>query len=134
MREFIISTSAREEIVDITAQVRELVAEEGGGGVSMVFVPHCTCALYLNENESGLVQDTQELLAGLADQKSWRHDRIDDNAGAHLVCSLLGASVLVPVAAGKLQLGTWQRIMLVERDGPRSRRRVQVWLLAEREE
>lgn len=127
-----VSTNHREEILDVTGLVQDALLSLGAGeGVALVSVPHCTCALYLNENESGLVQDTLELVRHLGRQQRWQHDRIDDNAAAHLAATVLGGTVLVPVRQGRLALGTWQRIMLLELDGPR-RRSVTVALLAEK--
>jgi len=128
---FTISTSRREEIRDLTERVQEALSELGATeGVALVSVPHCTCAVYLNENESGLLDDTLTALGFLGRLQRWRHDIIDNNAGAHLAASLLGSSALVPVKMGRLELGTWQRVLLVELDGPRTRR-VTVAVLAE---
>jgi len=122
MVSFTIRTNHRQEMADITAQVQEVIASQGvKPGAVLVCVAHCTCALYINENERGLVADTLALIESLTQQQGWQHDRIDDNADAHLAATLLGSSVLVPVSRGRLQLGTWQRIMLVELDGPRQR-------------
>lgn len=122
MISFTLRTSQRQEIVDITAQVQEIIARQGmETGAALVYVAHCTCALYINENERGLVADTLNLIQSLTQQPGWQHNRIDDNAEAHLAATLLGSSVLLPVSQGRLQLGTWQRVMLVELDGPRQR-------------
>lgn len=127
-----VATNRREEILDVTGLVQDALRSLGAQeGVALVSVPHCTCALYLNENESGLVQDTLELVRHLGAQRRWQHDRIDDNAAAHLAATLVGGTVLVPVHQGRLALGTWQRIMLLELDGPR-RRSLIVALLAEK--
>jgi len=114
-----LSTGGRRQIVDITSQVAAAIADAGDGLVC-VSVPHCTCAVYVNENESGLVQDTLALIDKLS-QGAWRHDRIDSNADAHLAATLIGNAVCLPIHSGKLVLGTWQRVMLVELDGPRRR-------------
>ena len=120
---FHISTSDRRQIVDITSEVQQAVGESGcPEGLVCVTTPHCTCTVYVNENESGLVADTLELIGKLTAGESWWHDRIDDNAAAHLAASVLGNSVCLPVSGGQVELGTWQRIMLVELDGPRDRR------------
>ena len=126
-----VTTNRRQEILDLTEEVQSALGGQGDG-VACVSVGHCTCGVYLNENESGLLEDTLALLTELTGGRPWRHDHIDDNAGAHLAATLLGNAVLVPVRGGKLQLGTWQRLMLVELDGPR-RRSVTVTLLPERE-
>jgi len=124
---FSVKTEQRRQIVDITEHVAD-VLEPDTKGLACISVPHCTCAVYINENETGLVQDMLTFIDRLC-QGAWRHNRIDDNAEAHLAASLLGNAVCVPVNGGKLVLGTWQRIMLVELDGPR-RRTVHVTLSA----
>jgi len=113
-----IRTNAVRQIVDITDQAREAVRDSGvRDGVVLVAVPHCTCAIYVNENEDGLVADTLEFISGLAASGKWQHDHMDDNAAAHLTAALMGSSVGLPVVGGDIELGTWQRIMLVELDG-----------------
>jgi secondary thiamine-phosphate synthase enzyme len=119
MHALTLNTNSRRQIVDITAEVAAALADAGDGLVC-ISIPHCTCAVYVNENESGLVQDTLGLIDKLS-QGAWKHDRIDDNADAHLAASIIGNSVCLPVEQGRLVLGTWQRIMLVELDGPRRR-------------
>jgi secondary thiamine-phosphate synthase enzyme len=120
MRQLTLNTDGRRQIVDITAEAAEAIGDVTGDGFACISVPHCTCAVYVNENESGLVQDTLALIDKLS-QGAWKHDRIDDNADAHLAASLIGNSVCLPVQQGRLVLGTWQRVMLVELDGPRRR-------------
>ncbi len=118
----LITTSAREQIIDITREVQSLVAGMlDGPGIVCISVPHCTCAVYVNENESGLVADTISLIDRLT-SGGWKHDLIDNNADSHLAATLIGSSVVLPVIDGGIELGTWQRIMLVELDGPRQRR------------
>ncbi len=117
-----IETSAREQIVDITSDVQRLVVGMlDGPGIVCISVPHCTCAVYVNENETGLVADALTLIRRLT-SGDWQHDRIDNNADAHLAATILGNSVTLPLEGGSIELGTWQRIMLVELDGPRRRR------------
>lgn len=124
-----VTTRQRREIIDLTDEVlAALTALGAGDGLVCISVGHCTCAIYVNENESGLVADTLRLLDRLAADGHWQHDRIDDNARAHLAASLMGNSVVLPVVDGRLELGTWQRVMLVELDGPR-RREVAVTLI-----
>ena len=129
LQHFTVNTDNRRQIVDITAEVQQAVAPSNiEEGLVVVSVPHCTCTVYVNENESGLVADTLEIIDQLSGHGSWRHDRIDDNAAAHLATAIMGNAVCLPVSGGQVQLGTWQRIMLVELDGPR-RRRVAVTIL-----
>ncbi len=118
-------------MLDITGEVAEIVANAGiSSGLCTISVPHCTCAVYVNEPEEGLVHDTLALVDEIVSGQEWHHDRIDHNAGAHLGATLLGNSVQVPVEGGNMVLGTWQRIQLIELDGPRHRR-VNVTLLGD---
>ena len=118
-----IGTGNRRQIIDITRQVQEAVGAAGcDQGLACISVPHCTCTVYVNENESGLVADMLQFISQLAGGGSWRHNRIDNNAEAHLMASLMGSSVCLPLSGGQVELGTWQRIMLIELDGPRERR------------
>jgi len=123
MHTFTQATSARRQLVDITGEVKRATRESGlASGICVVSVPHCTCAVYVNENESGLVEDTLALVGRIVRGQEWRHDRIDDNASAHLGAMVVGNSVTLPVESGEPRLGTWQSVMLVELDGPRDRR------------
>lgn len=116
-----LSTSRQEELVDITGQVAAAV-NDAGDGLCLVSSLHSTAAVYLNENEAGLRGDVLKMLDRLVGAGGWAHDRIDDNARAHLKATLLGASKAVPVQGGCLVLGTWQRVFFAEFDGPRQRR------------
>ena len=120
---FRIRTTSRREVVDITSEVEQAVAASGcREGLLCLTAAHCTCTIYVNENERGLVADTLELVSKLTASGAWRHNRIDDNAEAHLATAVMGNSVCLPVSGGQIELGTWQRIMLLELDGPRERR------------
>lgn len=129
-----VPTRARVEVLNITGLVadalRSLQATEG---ICLVSIPHTTCGLVINEYERGLVEDTErlarELLRPLSGRNGFSHDRIDNNAQAHLTSSLFGRSLTLPVRSGTLHLGTWQSLLLVECDGPR-RRKVEVGFLA----
>jgi secondary thiamine-phosphate synthase enzyme len=91
-------------------------------GICLVYVPHATAAVVINENaDPNVCDDILDALAGLIPEGRWRHDRIDDNAAAHIKATILGPSEAIPVRGGRLQLGTWQSLMLVELDGPRDR-------------
>ncbi|HDD36075.1 MAG TPA: YjbQ family protein [Archaeoglobus veneficus] len=118
-----IKTKERIEIVDITEDVQSLVSKSDvKDGIAIVYTPHTTTAIIINEAERGLMDDITSIIQKIVPQNSYKHDRIDNNADAHLRAVILGNSVVVPVTNGKLDLGTWQRIMFVELDGPRSRR------------
>lgn len=124
-----VQSAARIDLVDITARVAALLPA-GAEGALVLFTPHTTAALLVNEHEPGLLQDLRAWLERLAPEaEPYVHNRVDDNADAHLRAVALGPSLVVPVAGGRLALGRWQRIFLVELDGPRSRQ-VRLRLLA----
>jgi secondary thiamine-phosphate synthase enzyme len=118
-----IETTKRVELVDITSEVQEEVRKsEITEGICLISTLHTTAGIIINENESGLKEDILDLLTKLVPAGAgYRHDRIDDNADSHLRAVLLGASEILPVSEGKLELGTWQRIFFAEMDGPRNR-------------
>jgi secondary thiamine-phosphate synthase enzyme len=121
--EFIVRTKKKQEMVDITERVADLVKQSRvSDGICLVYVPHATAAVAINENaDPNVCEDILEALANLIPEGRWRHDRIDNNAAAHIKATLLGPSQAVPVRGGRLRLGTWQSVMLVELDGPRER-------------
>jgi len=121
--EFIVRTNKKQEMVDITERVADLVKQSRvSDGICLVYVPHATAAVAINENaDPNVCEDILEALANLVPEGRWRHDRIDNNAAAHIKATLLGPSQAVPVRGGRLRLGTWQSVMLVELNGPRER-------------
>jgi secondary thiamine-phosphate synthase enzyme len=118
-----VSTGARRELVDITSRVAEVVEASGvGDGIVLVFTRHTTTGLCLNERESGLLKDVEDSLGRMVPEgKGYLHDRVDNNASSHIQSIVLGPSLTLPVLGGSLDLGTWQSILLAERDGPRRR-------------
>ncbi len=118
-----IRTSKRIELVDITKEVKSEVHKSGiDNGICVVSTSHTTTAIILNENETGLRHDILDFLEKLVPPSvGYQHDRIDNNADAHLKAVMLGSSETIPVTGGELVLGTWQRIFFVELDGPRQR-------------
>jgi len=119
---FSVRSTRREEFVDVTGEVAAFVARAGVDvGAVLVFCPHTTAAITINENADPDVK--RDLIAGLADiapdDGRWRHR--EGNSDGHLKTSLVGPGVLVPLEGGALQLGTWQGIYLAEFDGPRIR-------------
>jgi len=107
-----------EEVVDITAQVAAVALRDG---VCHLFTRHTTCALTILTNEDGIAEDFLTVLHGLVPQvDTYVHDRAD-HVRAHVLSALVGPSVSVPVRGGRLALGEFQRIVLVEFEGPRTR-------------
>ncbi|MDQ2054603.1 secondary thiamine-phosphate synthase enzyme YjbQ [Halobellus sp. H-GB7] len=117
-----VSTSERVAVVDVTAKVAQAVPDDVDRGVCTAFVPHTTAGVVVNENETRLLGDVERALDRIVPREGgYEHDTIDDNADAHLRAMLLGESVSVPVVDGELDLGTWQSVLFVECDGPRTR-------------
>jgi secondary thiamine-phosphate synthase enzyme len=118
-----INTSLPVELVDITDNVKDEVRKTGiQNGLCVVSTRHTTSSIIINENESGLCTDIIDLLDKLIPPSAgYQHDRIDNNADAHLKAVMLGSSETIPIIEGRLELGTWQRVFFVEFDGPRKR-------------
>lgn len=117
-----VRTNTREEFVDVTAQVRAALSmSQVGEGIVTLFVPHTTAAITLNENADPAVQgDMLSWLARLVPKHApFLH--AEGNSDAHLKASLFGASLQIPLVAGRLLLGQWQGIYFCEFDGPRER-------------
>lgn len=119
-----IETSKRTEAVDITSEVsRALLVSGIMSGICLVYSLHTTTALTINEADDALMNDILSLLERIAPKGAgYGHDSGDGNAHAHLRATLLGNSTIIPVEDGRLALGTWQRILFMEFDGPRKRR------------
>ncbi len=128
---FEVRTTARCVLVDVTAEVAGEVARSGvAEGLAHVWCPHTTAGLTVNEAaDPDVALDIAEALDRLvAREGGWRH--AEGNSDAHVKASLLGSSLTLPVADGRLALGTWQGVFLGEFDGPRRRRvevRVRPW-------
>ncbi|ALL01233.1 hypothetical protein Pyrde_1185 [Pyrodictium delaneyi] len=124
VKELSVTSTSRFEIIDLTSDVEAIVRESGiKNGLCLVFVPHATAAIMANEAEPGLLGDYIEFIQEVfKPDYDWRHNRIDDNAHAHLAAAVIGPSRVFPILGGRLVKGTWQNILLVELDGPRTRR------------
>jgi secondary thiamine-phosphate synthase enzyme len=123
MGEIRVSTRSRTELVDITGEVQRAVTDSGvSDGVCHVYVPHTTAGITINENADPSVRHDilMELNKIVPLQDNYRH--LEGNAAAHIKASVVGSSETIPVAGGRLLLGTWQGIFFCEFDGPRSRR------------
>jgi secondary thiamine-phosphate synthase enzyme len=121
MQELVFSTSRRIEALDLTDR---LAGFELADGFAWLAIPHTTGALVLCESDAELLRDI-ERVAGeiLAPFEPFEHRKNDNpNAAAHLLSALFGSQVVVPVTEGRLDLGTYQRVVFVELDGPRERR------------
>jgi secondary thiamine-phosphate synthase enzyme len=135
MRENIsILTSHREELVDITDQVREVVTRSKiVNGLVALYVQGATAALMIQENWDESVQtDVINLLRQVIPRGVWLHDQQDGNGDSHLKAGLVGPSETIPIIEGRLGLSRWQNVFLCEFDGPRSERQVVCTILEDR--
>ena len=124
MHELRIATERHTQLLDITGQVRDAVGDANGASAVLVYVPHTTAGLTINEHADPMVaRDFEMALERIVPEEwGWKHlEEGEENAPSHPRASLMGPHVLVPLADGKLALGTWQGIFLCEFDGPRTR-------------
>ncbi len=124
MQEIRLRTTRRSHVLDITPEVREAVAERGGSAV-VVYVPHTTAGVTINEHaDPAVARDLEAALERMVDEGwPWEHvEAGEENAPTHVRAALMGPSVVVPLRDdGSLALGTWQGIFFCEFDGPRER-------------
>jgi secondary thiamine-phosphate synthase enzyme len=122
---FSVKTSGRISLENITSEVESRLADgKVRVGTATIHVPHTTTALAVNEDEPGLRNDILRLAKEVVEplrRGGFDHDRVDDNAASHLTSVLLGNSLTLPFHDGRLDLGTWENLFLVELDGPRTR-------------
>ncbi len=127
-------TKKRREYINITPKVEALVAQSGvREGLCLVNAMHITASVYINDNESGLIQDFDDFLEGIApfDEKKYRHNQTgEDNGDAHIKRQIFGREVVVAITKGKLDFGPWEQIFYAEFDG-RRRKRVLVKIIGE---
>jgi secondary thiamine-phosphate synthase enzyme len=121
----ILHTETHRAYVHITPQVEEILRRSGvKEGMVLVSAMHITAGVYVNDNESGLIEDIDQWLEHLAPfRKDYKHHNTgEDNGDSHLKALLIHHQVIVPITGGKLDLGTWQRIFYAEFDGQRDKR------------
>jgi len=121
-KEIIVKTEKRHQLIDITAEIEAIVqASRLDEGLVLIFTPHSTAGIIITEDESGLKEDWFVFLKKLVSGFDFAHNRIDNNADAHILSGLIGQSKAFIVKDGNLLRGTWQQIFLAEFDGPRER-------------
>jgi secondary thiamine-phosphate synthase enzyme len=130
--EDIVDTHERIEVIDITDRLKKIIDKEKiKEGIMVISVPHTTSAISINENEPNLINDIIKIIKDLFKPDFlWNHNKIDDNAHAHLASVFIGNSRCVIIKDSRLSLGTWQRVLLIELDGPR-RRRLEIEIIGE---
>lgn len=129
-----IKTNKGQEIIDITEKIISIIKNSNvSQGIAHIFVPHATAGLILNESADPNIKidflNTIEKL--IPERGNYLHDRIDNNASAHIKSAFIGPSLTIPIYNGDLYLGTWQSIMFCEFDGPRSKRKIVVQVISD---
>ena len=126
MYEIALRTEQKTQLVDITARVQEALGEAYGASAVLVYVPHTTAGVTINEGaDPAVAADLESALEKVVDDEwDWKHVEDPDgpNAPSHIRASLMSPQILVPLDGGKLALGTWQGIFFCEFDGPRDRK------------
>ncbi|MGH2972520.1 MAG: secondary thiamine-phosphate synthase enzyme YjbQ [Gaiellaceae bacterium] len=126
MNEISLQTDRKTQLVDITRQVQEAIADSNGATAALVYVPHTTAGVTINEGADPLVgEDIESALQRVVEEDwQWKHTEDPDgpNAPSHVRATLTGSQVLIPLRGGRLALGTYQGIYFCEYDGPRERK------------
>jgi secondary thiamine-phosphate synthase enzyme len=125
VREISLRTERKTQLVDITRDVQEALDAADGASAALVYVPHTTAGVTVNEHaDPAVARDLEKALERMVgDDWGWQHvEAGEENAPSHVRASLAGPQVLVPLDGGRLALGTWQGIFFCEFDGPRSRK------------
>jgi secondary thiamine-phosphate synthase enzyme len=125
VQEIEVRTERKTQLVNITEQVRDAIGDANGGSAALVYVPHTTAGVTINENiDPALTEDFEQAFQRIVGEEwGWRHDDADGpNAPAHVRASLISPQVLIPLEGGDLALGRYQGVFFCEFDGPRSRK------------
>ena len=126
MQEISLRTDRKTQLIEITRQVQDALADTNGASAALVYVPHTTAGVTINEGADPLVgEDIESALQKVVHEDwQWKHTEDPDgpNAPSHVRATLTGSQVLIPLNDGKLALGTYQGIYFCEYDGPRDRR------------
>jgi secondary thiamine-phosphate synthase enzyme len=126
VEEIRLQTERRTQLVDITEQVQEALGSINGAAAALVYVPHTTAGVTINEGaDPAVAQDLEAALEKVVDDAwDWKHVEDPDgpNAPSHIRASLMSPQILIPLEGGKLALGRWQGIFFCEFDGPRERK------------
>jgi len=123
METILLKSSSRFQMIDVTSQVNKIISDKRiNEGICLLFTPHTTTAVTLSENtDSNVIIDTITALAKLVPRESgYKH--AEGNSQAHILSSIIGASLSLIVKGGALLLGQWQGVMFLELDGPRTRK------------
>ncbi len=118
-----IQTKEKKQILDITEEIEKNLKElKVTKGLCSLFVTHTTCCLTTADLDPGTDLDTLEAIEKIFPQGNYRHPHNPTHVGEHIMSSIIGSSLTIPVEDGKLVLGTWQKVVLIELSGPRKRK------------
>lgn len=122
MHTLFVKTRKSKEVVDITKLVNQEIAKQKiTNGICVLFIKHTTAALTTADLDPGTDLDMLDAFEKIVPKLRYRHPHDPSHTSDHIMSSIIGASVSIPVVNGELSLGTWQRVVLVELDGPRER-------------
>jgi secondary thiamine-phosphate synthase enzyme len=121
MQKLVIKTRKKREVLDITDNVEALLQKNQGAGICNLFILHTTAALTTADLDPGTDLDMLDAFEAMIPKLRYRHPHNPAHMPDHILSTLIGTSVVLPFEHGKLVLGTWQRIVLIELDGPRER-------------
>jgi secondary thiamine-phosphate synthase enzyme len=119
-----LTTERKTQLLDITAKVQDALGDTDGAAAALVYVPHTTAGVTINEHaDPAVARDFEAALERIVgDSWGWQHiEEGEENAPSHIRASLMSPQILVPLESGRLALGTWQGIFFCEFDGPRER-------------
>jgi len=120
--QFTIQTTRKDEVIDITDDVERVLSQQNAkSGMCLIFVQHTTACITTADLDPGTDLDLLDALRGVLPDITYRHPHDPSHAPDHILSSIIGPSVTVPFENGQLQLGVWQRVILIELDGPRRR-------------
>lgn len=123
-KELIVKTTKKEEIIDISGKVKEIVSKSNiKEGICLVYAKHATASVIINESaDSNVGEDILAALNRIIPRNAdYKHNCIDNNADSHIKATLTGPGKVIPIKNSELDLGTWQSVALAEFDGPRER-------------
>jgi len=133
MERFFVKTKRQKEIVDLTDKVNFFLEKSKiKNGIISLFVTHTTCCLTTADLDPGTDQDMLEAIEKIFPKGNYRHPHNPSHVGDHIMSSIIGPSLAMPIENGKLVLGTWQRVILIELSGPREREIVLEFIQADK--
>ncbi|MBI2442348.1 MAG: YjbQ family protein [Candidatus Levybacteria bacterium] len=122
MKPITIITHKKDEVVDITDEVEKVLREQSKeDGVCLIHALHTTCCITTADLDPGTDKDLLDFLRAIEPKLTYRHPHNPEHTPDHLISSIIGPSISIPFQNKKLLLGTWQRVILIELDGPRER-------------